>query len=38
MTGLQIAMIVLVVLAVDALILVRFLERRRARREQTGTP
>ena len=38
MTGLQIALIVLVVLAVDALILARFLERRRTRREETLAP
>lgn len=37
MTGLQIALIVLVVLAVDALILARFLDRRRARQEESGT-
>ena len=33
MTGLQIALIVGVVLAVDALILARYLERRRSRRQ-----
>ena len=38
MTGLQIVLIVLVVLAVDAFILARFLERRRARREQASAP
>jgi hypothetical protein len=35
MTGLQIALIVLVVLAVDAVILVRYLERRRERRSES---
>jgi hypothetical protein len=35
MTGLQIALIVLVVLAVDAVILARYLERRRERRSES---